>query len=57
MLSLRSSLLIEREVWSGTELTPALLIRKSILAPLRALAAEVTKERMESWEPVSQMRM
>jgi hypothetical protein len=27
MLSLRSELSIEREVWSGTELTPALLIR------------------------------
>lgn len=57
MFSLRSSLLIEREFWSGTELTPALLIRKSTLAPSRALAAEVTKERMESWEPVSQVRI
>jgi hypothetical protein len=48
---------MEREVCSGTELMPALLRRKSILTPLRALLASETKERMESREPVSQVRI
>jgi hypothetical protein len=57
IFSSKSAGLMERDVCSGTELMPALLSRKSILLPLRALLASETKERMESREPVSQVRI
>lgn len=57
MFSSRSAGLMESEVCSGTEFMPALLSRKSILPPSRALPASLTKERMESRSPVSHVRM
>lgn len=57
IFSSRSDGLMESEVCSGTEFIPALLSKKSILPPSRALPASLTNERMESRSPVSQVRI
>lgn len=47
-----------RAVSAGTELIPALLSRKSILADSpRVLVTCLEKSKMEVWEEVSQVRM